>query len=163
MHRALRILEIISFVLQHASDSTRVKCARVCKLWSEVALDLIWDQVGVPTDNLFAILRPDLLPLRLTNEEMLKGVDVCVFALYRSMAAPNVWLTHPLLICHYSGSARKASTTLPKRIGTGSSTTLGALKNSLTSTLLPVIGTRCLLSPNIVSIQVPSHVCGDCT
>lgn len=43
MHRTLTIPEIIHEIIRHADRNTAVTCARVCRLWSEMAIDDTWN------------------------------------------------------------------------------------------------------------------------
>ncbi|KAE9398143.1 hypothetical protein BT96DRAFT_1020341 [Gymnopus androsaceus JB14] len=43
--RALQILEVLENILSHCADETNQQSVLVCKLWSEVALDVLWYKV----------------------------------------------------------------------------------------------------------------------
>ena len=44
--RGLQILEVLENILSHCEDETNQQSVLVCKLWSEVALDVLWYKVG---------------------------------------------------------------------------------------------------------------------
>ena len=70
MHRTLTIPEIIMSIIRLADEKTTVACACVCRLWSELALDNIWESIDADlgeTDALFNILF--MLPDAIDNND----------------------------------------------------------------------------------------------
>ena len=57
VHRVLAIPEIVELVFSFVDESEHVKNACVCKVWSEVALDLLWRRVE-DLPRLFCLLAP---------------------------------------------------------------------------------------------------------
>ena len=57
--RVFRTAELCEHILSYADRSTLARCARVCKLWSEPALDILW-RGRIPIDNFLKILHPQV-------------------------------------------------------------------------------------------------------
>ncbi|KAG5650157.1 hypothetical protein H0H81_000512 [Sphagnurus paluster] len=55
--RALVIPELLDMVFQYLDDASNASNARVCKQWSELALDTLWKEVTEPY-HLFSLLAP---------------------------------------------------------------------------------------------------------
>jgi hypothetical protein len=69
MHRVLAIPEILRMILQMTDRRSNYNNALVCQMWSEIALDIVWECVD-DLYNLFSLLAP----LEKSN-----GVYVCMF------------------------------------------------------------------------------------
>ena len=57
-HRSLTIVEIVTQIIAEIDWKTTVACACVCKQWSEIALDKIWQTIASEyiTDEFFHLL-----------------------------------------------------------------------------------------------------------
>lgn len=56
MHHVLTVQEIITHIFGFLDQSSNARNARVCKTWSECALDAVWHEVPLP--NVFSSLSP---------------------------------------------------------------------------------------------------------
>ncbi|KAH8109629.1 hypothetical protein DFH11DRAFT_1626028 [Phellopilus nigrolimitatus] len=61
MHRVLSVLELLNFIFSYLDRHTHASCARVCKRWTGVALDLLWEELDevVPLLSILAPLGSD--------------------------------------------------------------------------------------------------------
>ena len=66
-------IHIVSTIISHSDQRTVVNCARVCRLWAEIALDNIW----MVMDSLKPLLEI-LCPLLETKDEQGREVMVGV-------------------------------------------------------------------------------------
>lgn len=57
MHRVLRIPELLQMVFAVSDPRSNTVNARVCKQWSDIALDILWREID-ELDILFEILAP---------------------------------------------------------------------------------------------------------
>ena len=46
MHKCLTIYEILADIIKNADNRSKARCSLVCKSWSEVALDEVWEVIG---------------------------------------------------------------------------------------------------------------------
>ena len=74
MERALNVREIMEMVIEHADRKSIVACARVCKFWSDVALDDIWFTLQEP-GHLFVLLNRGRHTS--TNYGEVRGILLC--------------------------------------------------------------------------------------
>jgi len=56
-HRVLCIPELLDMVFQYLDPCSNAMNARVCKIWSEIALDSLWKEVD-DLKRLFNLLAP---------------------------------------------------------------------------------------------------------
>jgi F-box-like len=56
-HRALRIPELLDMIFRFLDDASNASNARVCRQWSEIALDTLWRDVN-DFFRLFGLLAP---------------------------------------------------------------------------------------------------------
>lgn len=77
MHRALFLPEIFIAILSLLSRQDNARCARVCKLWSDAALDEVWREIDSIL-NLFRIvgLKPGLMDLVSLSRMMRKIISI---------------------------------------------------------------------------------------
>ena len=61
MHPVLTITEIFRLILEFMDRGTAVVCARVCKTWSDMALDRIWRTISQDDDTLGGLFNPLLV------------------------------------------------------------------------------------------------------
>ena len=57
MHHALAMADILIRIFSYTHQKDAARSARVCKLWSDVALDRLWRHV-VHISHLFELLSP---------------------------------------------------------------------------------------------------------
>ncbi|KIK61981.1 hypothetical protein GYMLUDRAFT_84653 [Collybiopsis luxurians FD-317 M1] len=58
MHQALRIPEVLREILTRCDDHTNSSAVRVCKLWSDISLDVLWHDISLrPVVRLFGELQ----------------------------------------------------------------------------------------------------------
>lgn len=57
MHRVLAIPELLDMVFRFLDDGSNTSNARVCRQWSEIALDTLWREVN-DLYRLFGLLAP---------------------------------------------------------------------------------------------------------
>jgi F-box-like len=57
MHRVLGIPELLDMVFRFLDDASNASNARVCRQWSEIALDMLWRDVN-DLYRLFGLLAP---------------------------------------------------------------------------------------------------------
>lgn len=74
MEHALSRPEIVQIIAHNADSRTIVACARVSKMWSDIALDEIWHTIRIP-DHLLAIAVPWALPLKDKSKDECVGVE----------------------------------------------------------------------------------------
>lgn len=66
MHRALILPEILLLTLSFLPRQDNARCARVCKFWTEAALDEVWREVDDILD-VFRTLGPIVVEYRLSS------------------------------------------------------------------------------------------------
>lgn len=57
MHRVLRIPELLDIIFSDLDTASNVSNTTVCKLWSEIALDTLWNDVK-DLRRFFGLLAP---------------------------------------------------------------------------------------------------------
>jgi hypothetical protein len=57
MHRVLGIPELLDMIFRFLDDASNASNARVCRQWSEIALDTLWKDVN-DLYRLFGLLAP---------------------------------------------------------------------------------------------------------
>ncbi|KAL5513864.1 hypothetical protein ACEPAG_2625 [Sanghuangporus baumii] len=84
MDCVLQIPELLRLIFAHLSSSYQLRCALVCKGWSEIALDVLWCKLDDPLP-LFRLLAPwNRSSLILEYERPIRADDWRVFDRYAS-------------------------------------------------------------------------------
>lgn len=90
MHRALGILEIVTIILEGEENTTWRPQALVCKQWSEICLDGIWENVG---DRTVLDLLKILGPVTEVDSDASEGADSEVLNDSHFVSRCHVWLS----------------------------------------------------------------------
>ncbi|KDQ61677.1 hypothetical protein JAAARDRAFT_122967 [Jaapia argillacea MUCL 33604] len=87
VHRALCIPELLKTIFLSLNDSSsNAKSARVCKKWSEIALDVLWEELNHDSHyRLFSILAP------LKPEELVVGASEPRRYVFTTSLTPVAW------------------------------------------------------------------------
>ena len=73
-HRVLRIPELLDMIFGYLDPNSNAVNARVCRRWSDIALDTLWKEV----DDLYRLFGL-LAPLRVVGPELREEYVSCSF------------------------------------------------------------------------------------